>query len=61
MVCLRWGRSELVEQLRPLNPRLCNSAGEAPLHVAAKEGQVDVVQIMIEIFGKDLNVNQQNR
>ena len=50
-----------MEQLRPLNPRVTNISGETPFHVAAKEGQDDVVETMLEIFGKDVNINQQNR
>ena len=60
-VHFRWGRSDIMEQLRPLNPRVTNISGETPFHVAAKEGQDDVVETMLEIFGKDVNINQQNR
>ena len=50
-----------MEQLRPLNPRVTNISGETPFHMAVKEGQFDVVETMLEIFGKDININQQNR
>ena len=61
MIHSRWGRSDIMEQLRPLNPRVANISGETPFHVVAKEGHLDVVETMLDIFGKDVNINQQNR
>ncbi len=56
-------RSEIIPVLNHLNPSLKNNEGDNPLHVAAKEGNWEVLHAMLDVFNKTghgLNINQQN-
>ncbi len=59
-VAARSGRAEIIPCLHLLNPKVANHNGDSPLHLATKGGHVDVINSMLQIFHKEMNINQQN-
>ncbi len=59
-IAARSGRAEIMQSLRPLNPKVANQNGDSPLHLATKGGQADVLDAMLQIFAKEMQINQQN-
>ncbi len=59
-IAAQHGRDDLLDYLKPLNPRLINKNGDSPLHIAAKAGRRELLEEMFEVFNIGININQEN-
>ena len=62
-IAAKRGRSDLIQELAPLNPMVKNIEGDSPLHIAAKGGRPHTLEELLNVFnkpGKGLIMDQQN-
>ena len=57
----RFDRPEILIKLKDLNPRAANNEGETPLHVAARYRRTGVLEVFLELFRKDLKIQERKK
>ena len=60
-LAVRFDRPEILEKLKDLNPRAANNEEETPLHVAARYRRTAVLEAFLELFRKDLKIQQRKK